>query len=100
MFGRMNAERGMDESNKNAYNSNSSNPRQKEKWWLPAPRVPKGGLTGDRKKKLQHQRDSVNQILKVAMAINSQVLSEMEILDIYWESFTKVHTLFYFHLRF
>lgn len=82
-------ERGMAESDTNVYNRNNSNPRQKEKWWLPAPRVPEGGLTGDTKKKLQHQRDSVNQILKAAMAINSQVLSEMEIPDIYWESFAK-----------
>ena len=88
------AERGMAKSDKNAYNINSSNPRQKEKWWLPVPRVLEGGLIGDTKKKLQHQRDSINQILKAAMAINSQVLLEMEIPDIYWESFTKVHTLF------
>ena len=62
------AERGMAESDKNLYNSNNSNPRQKEKWWLPAPRVPEGGLTGDTKKKLQHQKDSVKCIAQVTHA--------------------------------
>eukprot|EP01018_Ginkgo_biloba_P026197 Gb_04468 [translate_table: standard] len=79
-------DKAMAESEKNIYNNDH---RQKDKWWLPTPRVPEGGLSCDTRKSLQNQRDSVNQILKAAMAINSQVLSEMEIPDVYWESFPK-----------
>lgn len=64
--------------------------RQEEKWWLPYPRVPQKGLSEDSRKKLQQCRDCANQILKAAMAINSGVLSEMEIPDVYLETLPKV----------
>ncbi|KAK4478518.1 hypothetical protein RD792_013995 [Penstemon davidsonii] len=64
-------------------------PRQEEKWWLPVPRVPPGGLTEDARKILQHRRDCTNQILKAAMAINSASLAEMDIPDSYLESLPK-----------
>ena len=64
--------------------------RQEEKWWLPVPRVPAAGLQETERKKLQHKRDSTNQILKAAMAINSNVLAEMEIPKSYFESLPKV----------
>ena len=64
--------------------------RQEEKWWLPVPRVPAAGLQETERKKLQHKRDSTNQILKAAMAINSNVLAEMEIPKSYIESLPKV----------
>ncbi|CAA7391480.1 unnamed protein product [Spirodela intermedia] len=64
-------------------------PRQEEKWWLPCPRVPPTGLSEDSRKRLQQCRDCANQILKAAMAINSGVLAEMEIPDVYLETLPK-----------
>lgn len=68
---------------------NYNQQRQENKWWLPSPKVPMGGLSRNTRKMLQNQRDSVNQILKAAMAINAQVLSEMEIPDVYLETLPK-----------
>lgn len=64
--------------------------RQEEKWWLPVPQVPPCGLHEDSRKQLQHKRDSTNQILKAAMAINSITLAEMEVPHTYLESLPKV----------
>ncbi|KAH9612567.1 hypothetical protein KSS87_004689 [Heliosperma pusillum] len=63
--------------------------RQAEKWWLPVPRVPPGGLREDVRKQLQHKRDSTNQILKAAMAINSVILADIKIPDSYLENLPK-----------
>ncbi|WVZ65756.1 hypothetical protein U9M48_015070 [Paspalum notatum var. saurae] len=63
--------------------------RQEEKWWLPCPRVPPKGLSEDARRKLQQSRDCANQILKAAMAINSDVLTEMEIPEVYLETLPK-----------
>ncbi|KAF6161651.1 hypothetical protein GIB67_017289 [Kingdonia uniflora] len=63
--------------------------RNDDKWWLPAPKVPPNGLSEVSKKWLQFQKDSVNQVLKAAMAINAQVLSEMDIPENYIESLPK-----------
>ncbi|KAG9442166.1 hypothetical protein H6P81_018020 [Aristolochia fimbriata] len=63
--------------------------RQEEKWWLPCPRVPPNGLSNEARKRLQQCKDCANQILKAAMAINSSVLAEMEIPDVYFESLPK-----------
>ncbi|CAK7342748.1 unnamed protein product [Dovyalis caffra] len=63
--------------------------RQEEKWWLPVPRVPTGGLQENSRKQLQHKRDSTNQILKAAMAINSITLTDMEIPESYMEALPK-----------
>ncbi|WCJ19727.1 ROP guanine nucleotide exchange factor 5 [Euphorbia peplus] len=63
--------------------------RQEEKWWLPVPRIPAGGLTENSRKQLNHTRECTNQILKAAMAINSIVLSEMDVPDSYLESLPK-----------
>ncbi|KAF8025591.1 hypothetical protein BT93_F2432 [Corymbia citriodora subsp. variegata] len=60
-----------------------------DKWWLPTVKVPPEGLSEATQKWLQSQKDSVNQVLKAAMAINAQVLSEMEIPDSYIESLPK-----------
>ncbi|KAF3640663.1 putative galactose oxidase-like [Capsicum annuum] len=35
-------------------------PRQEEKWWLPVPRVPPGGLSENARRELQHRRDCTN----------------------------------------
>lgn len=75
------------------YPSPSSNGRpsvrQEEKWWLPCPRVPTNGLSEDARKRLQQCRDCTNQILKAAMAINSNVLAEMEIPNAYLDTLPK-----------
>ncbi|XP_071734493.1 rop guanine nucleotide exchange factor 7-like [Rutidosis leptorrhynchoides] len=63
--------------------------RQEEKWWLPVPRVPAGGLQEDTRKKLNHKRESANQILKASMSINNVTLSEMEVPESYLESLPK-----------
>ena len=64
--------------------------RQAEKWWLPTPKVPVNGLSEEGNRRLLHQRENINQILKAAMAINGQVLMEMEVPDVYWDSLPKV----------
>lgn len=64
-------------------------PRQEEKWWLPVPRVPIDGLSENAKKQLQHKRDCTNQILKAAMAINSNTLAEMEVPESYLDNLPK-----------
>lgn len=63
--------------------------RQEEKWWLPSPRVPLVGLSSEIVKHLKHQRESINQILKAALSINNQTLSEMEVPEVYWETLPK-----------
>ncbi|KAG0467633.1 hypothetical protein HPP92_019213 [Vanilla planifolia] len=60
-----------------------------EKWWLPSPRVPCGGLSEKTRKQLEHKRDSTSQILKAAMSINSNTLSEMEVPDSFIDSLPK-----------
>ncbi|KAK2971179.1 hypothetical protein RJ640_008603 [Escallonia rubra] len=65
------------------------NKRKDDKWWLPTPKVPQNGLSEVTRKWLQFQKDSVNQVLKAAMAINAQILSEMEIPENYIESLPK-----------
>ncbi|KAL7107726.1 hypothetical protein ACP275_06G073000 [Erythranthe tilingii] len=63
--------------------------RQADKWWLPVPRVPSGGLPEDSRKQLTHTRECASQILKAAMAINSTSLSEMDVPDSYTETLPK-----------
>lgn len=69
---------------------NGNAKRKVEKWWLPTAKVPPEGLSEMSRKFLQYQKDCVNQVLKAAMAINSQVISEMEVPDNYIESLPKV----------
>ncbi|OIW03688.1 hypothetical protein TanjilG_30752 [Lupinus angustifolius] len=68
---------------------NSDTQRKSDKWWLPTVKVPPTGLSDVAGKWIQFQKDSVNQVLKAAMAINAQVLSEMEIPENYIESLPK-----------
>ncbi|KAK9677103.1 hypothetical protein RND81_11G121400 [Saponaria officinalis] len=63
--------------------------KRDNKWWLPTVKVPPEGLSDISKKWLHFQKDSVNQVLKAAMAINAQVLSEMEIPENYIDSLPK-----------
>lgn len=64
--------------------------QRNEKWWLPTVKVPSHGLSEASRRFLQKQRESVNQVLKASMAINSQALTDMEIPDNYIESLPKV----------
>ncbi|CAA0827744.1 Rop guanine nucleotide exchange factor 1 [Striga hermonthica] len=81
----------VDECDKYSSGASSGRPsvRQEEKWWLPCPKVPDKGLSVDARKKLQQCRDCTNQILKAAMAINSNVLAEMDIPTAYMETLPK-----------
>ncbi|XP_047327593.1 rop guanine nucleotide exchange factor 5-like [Impatiens glandulifera] len=63
--------------------------KRKEKWWLPVPRVPSGGLTEETRKELVHKRESASQILKAAMSINTIALSEIDVPDSYLETLPK-----------
>lgn len=63
--------------------------RKVDKWWIPTPKVPPNGLSDTTRKWLLYQKESVNQTLKAAMAINAQVLSEMEIPENYLDSLPK-----------
>ncbi|GFZ11789.1 RHO guanyl-nucleotide exchange factor 12 [Actinidia rufa] len=63
--------------------------RKDDQWWIPTPKVPPDGLSEVTRKWLQFQKDCVNQVLKAAMAINAQVLSEMEIPEDYIDSLPK-----------
>ncbi|KAI9162559.1 hypothetical protein LWI28_028521 [Acer negundo] len=75
---------------KDAPDSEKGNAKRKDdKWWLPTPKVPTNGLSDATRKFMQFQKDCVNQVLKAAMAINAQVLSEMEIPENYIESLPK-----------
>ncbi|KAL7086064.1 hypothetical protein ACP275_14G316300 [Erythranthe tilingii] len=60
-----------------------------EKWWLPFPKVPANGLSEETRKLLQHFKECAHQIFKAAVAINSNVLSEMEVPQVYLESLPK-----------
>ncbi|GER34949.1 Rop guanine nucleotide exchange factor [Striga asiatica] len=63
--------------------------RQEDKWWLPVPRVPVGGLPEATRKQLSNKREFANQILKAAMSINSIALAEMDVPDLYLETLPK-----------
>lgn len=69
---------------------NTKTQRKSDKWWLPTVKVPPTGLSEAASKWIQFQKDSVNQVLKAAMAINAQVISEMAIPENYIESLPKV----------
>ncbi|XP_039683377.1 rop guanine nucleotide exchange factor 3 isoform X2 [Medicago truncatula] len=57
--------------------------RKDEKWWLPVPCVLPGGLSEKSRKHLTEKRDCANQILKAAMAINSNILADIDIPETY-----------------
>ncbi|MBA0720106.1 hypothetical protein Goshw_019062 [Gossypium schwendimanii] len=63
--------------------------RKDDKWWLPTVKVPEDGLSDKSRKNLQSQKESVTQVLKAAMSINAQVLSEMEVPENYIEALPK-----------
>ncbi|KAG6486279.1 hypothetical protein ZIOFF_054849 [Zingiber officinale] len=63
--------------------------RDDDKWWLPMVRVPLGGLSESSRRWIQLRKDSATQVHKAAMAINAQVLMEMEVPETYVESLPK-----------
>ncbi|KAI3933173.1 hypothetical protein MKW92_014858 [Papaver armeniacum] len=63
--------------------------RKDDKWWLPTVKVPPEGLSDVSRKWLLFQKESVNQVLKAALAINAQVLAEMEVPEDYIDSLPK-----------
>ncbi|KFK26197.1 hypothetical protein AALP_AA8G215300 [Arabis alpina] len=63
--------------------------KRDENWWLPTVKVPSDGLSEESRRLLQNQKDSVAQVLKAAMAINAQVLSDMHIPENYIDSLPK-----------
>ncbi|KAI7752560.1 hypothetical protein M8C21_016972 [Ambrosia artemisiifolia] len=69
--------------------SKSSKKREKDKWWLPTPKVPPNGLSDLTRNWLDFQKDSANQVLKAAMAMNAHILTEMEIPESYIEALPK-----------
>ena len=62
------------------------NKRKDEKWWLPAVKVPQDDLSDKSRKNLLIQKECVTRVLKAAMSINAQVLSEIEIPENYIEA--------------
>ncbi|KAI3771518.1 hypothetical protein L6452_02683 [Arctium lappa] len=60
-----------------------------ENWWLPTVKVLPGGLSDESRKWMQHQKDCCTQVLKASMAINAQILSEMEIPETYIDNLPK-----------
>ncbi|KAL4309887.1 hypothetical protein GQ457_01G039420 [Hibiscus cannabinus] len=67
----------------------SERKRKDDKWWLPTVKVPPDGLSEAARRNLQVQKECVTQVLKAAMAINAQLLSEMDIPESYIESLPK-----------
>ncbi|CAA7057972.1 unnamed protein product [Microthlaspi erraticum] len=68
---------------------NINSTRNDDKWWLPTVKVPPKGLSEKSKRFLLSQRECVFQVLKSAMAINAEVLSQMEIPESYIDSLPK-----------
>ncbi|KAJ3680492.1 hypothetical protein LUZ60_016770 [Juncus effusus] len=83
----------IDEKKKQSlHSSEGSRPsvhRNTEKWWLPVPGVPGSGLSEETRKDLKKKRDLASQIHKAALAINSTILTEMEIPESYTQALPK-----------
>nr|XP_043627917.1 rho guanine nucleotide exchange factor 8-like [Erigeron canadensis] len=70
-------------------NESEKGVQRSDKWWLPTVKVPPGGLSEESRKWMQKQKDCANQVLKASMAINAEVLAEMEIPDSYIDNLPK-----------
>ncbi|XP_051131631.1 rho guanine nucleotide exchange factor 8-like [Andrographis paniculata] len=60
-----------------------------DKWWLPRVKVPVGGLSEESRQFLLKQKEGTIQVLKTSMAINGQILSDMDVPYNYIESLPK-----------
>ncbi|XP_007013139.2 PREDICTED: rho guanine nucleotide exchange factor 8 [Theobroma cacao] len=67
----------------------NENSQRDDKWWHPIVKVPANGLSETSRRWLLSQKESVNQVLKAAMTINANVLSEMEVPESYIDSLPK-----------
>ncbi|KAE8735390.1 Rop guanine nucleotide exchange factor 11 [Hibiscus syriacus] len=63
--------------------------QREDKWWHPIVKVPENGLSENQLRWLHFQMESVNQVLKAAMNINAEVLSEIRIPESYIDSLPK-----------
>ncbi|KAE8682839.1 Rop guanine nucleotide exchange factor 9 [Hibiscus syriacus] len=63
--------------------------QREDKWWHPIVKVPENGLSEKQLQWLHYQKESVNQVLKAAMNINAEVLSEIKIPESYIDSLPK-----------
>ncbi|EPS71328.1 hypothetical protein M569_03429, partial [Genlisea aurea] len=63
--------------------------QRNDKWWLPTVKVPPNGLSQESTLFLHKQKEAVNQVLKASMAINAQILADMDIPDSYIDSLPK-----------
>lgn len=79
-----------DQRNQSFNDSKKSFQRSEDKWWLPEPCVPDSGLSDRMHRELQQKRDQASQIHKMAMEINSSILSEMQVPLSYLETLPKV----------
>ncbi|XP_076903479.1 rop guanine nucleotide exchange factor 14-like [Bidens hawaiensis] len=59
------------------------------RWWVPMPRVPIGGLSNGERKKLLNQAKLVHQIFKAAKSINETILPQMPVPNIIREALPK-----------
>jgi hypothetical protein len=71
-------------------NQSLSDTKKYSKWWLPEPCVPEAGLSDRTHRDVQQKREQASQIHKMAMEINSSVLSEMQVPLSYLETLPKV----------
>ncbi|KAG0544929.1 hypothetical protein BDA96_02G318400 [Sorghum bicolor] len=78
-----------DQRNQSFNESKKSFQRSEDKWWLPEPCVPDAGLSDRMHRELQQNRDQASQIHKMAMEINSSILSEMQVPLSYLETLPK-----------
>ncbi|CAD6223784.1 unnamed protein product [Miscanthus lutarioriparius] len=78
-----------DKRNQSFNESKKSFQRSEDKWWLPEPCVPDSGLSDCMHRELQQKRDQASQIHKMAMEINSSILSEMQVPLSYLETLPK-----------
>ncbi|PWZ15690.1 Rop guanine nucleotide exchange factor 3 [Zea mays] len=78
-----------DQRNQSFKESKKSFQRSEDKWWLPEPCVPDSGLSDCMHRELQQKRDQASQIHKMAMEINSSILSEMQVPLSYLETLPK-----------
>ncbi|KAL9993454.1 putative PRONE domain, Rop guanine nucleotide exchange factor [Helianthus debilis subsp. tardiflorus] len=70
-------------------NESEKGVQRSDKWWLPTVKVPPEGLSEESRKWMQYQKDCVNQVLKASMAINAEILAEMEIPEDYIDDLPK-----------
>ncbi|CAH1449012.1 unnamed protein product [Lactuca virosa] len=75
-------------------NESEKGVQRNDKWWLPTVKVPPGGLSEESRKWMQKQKDCANQVLKASMAINAEVLGEMEIPENYIETLPKTESIY------